>query len=169
MLQMAVRQVLVNASPDDVWAVLSDGWSYAEWVVGTTEVRDVDETWPAVGSKLHYTIGRAPLRIENHSTVRVLEPGRRIELEAHAPPVGSARVAVQLIPWGEETLVIFDEHPLRGAGARLHSALLEVGVHLRTRRMLTNLARVVERRGGRESVVMARRRRARGEVGPKDR
>ena len=99
----------------------------------------------------------------------MLESRRRIDLEAYAPPVGSARVAVQLIPWGEETLVIFDEHPLRGAGARLHSALLEVGVHLRTRRMLTNLARVVEQRGGRESVVMARRRRARETVGPKNR
>lgn len=160
---MAVRQVLVNGSPDEVWAVLSDGWSYAEWVVGTTEVREVDEAWPAVGSKLHYTVGRGPLRIENHSTVRVLEPGRRLELEAYAPPMGSARVAVQLIPWGEETLVILDEHPLRGAGSRLHSNVVELGLHLRTRRMLTNLARVVERRHGeRPGAVVGRRRRARG-------
>lgn len=137
--------MLVNGTPDEVWEVLSDGWSYVQWVVGTTEIRDVDPSWPAVGSRLFFTAGRGWPRVENRTTVRILEP-RHIELEAHAPPLGSARVAIDVVPWGDDSVVILDEHPLRGPGARLHNALVELGLHLRTRRMLTNLARVVQQR-----------------------
>ena len=144
---MAVRQVLVNCGTKEVWSVLSDGRSYGQWVVGTTDIRAVDEHWPEVGSSLYYTVGRGRLRLEDSTTVRVLEPDRRIEFEAHAWPYGTARVAIQTIPWTEKTtVVILDEHPLRGPGARLHSNVVEFLLHLRSRRMLTNLAQVAEQR-----------------------
>ena len=138
--------MLVNGTPDEVWEVLSDGWSYAQWVVGTTQIRDVDRSWPEVGSRLFFTVGRGPLRVDNQTTVRILEPKQHIEIEAHAPPIGSARVAVTVKPWGDDSVVILDEHPLRGPGARLHNGLVEALVHIRTRRMLANLARVVQQR-----------------------
>ena len=43
----------VSASAEAVWSVLGDGWLYPLWVVGATHMRDVDETWPAVGARLH--------------------------------------------------------------------------------------------------------------------
>src|SRR5207248_1475605 len=43
-----VEQV-VNATPDRVFEVLADGWTYSDWVVGTAHIRDVDPDWPAPG------------------------------------------------------------------------------------------------------------------------
>lgn len=138
--------MLVNGTPDEVWEVLADGWSYAQWVPETTEIRDVDASWPEVGSSLHFRVARGPLQVQSRTTVRVLEPPRHIELEAHAPPVGSARVAIDIVPWADDAVVILDEHPLRGPGARLHNGLVELGLHLRTRKMLADLARTVQQR-----------------------
>ena len=42
-----------TASPDDVWAVLADGWSYPLWVVGASRMRAVSADWPQPGAKLH--------------------------------------------------------------------------------------------------------------------
>lgn len=75
-------------------------------------------------------------------------PERRLELEARANPAGSARIAFKLIPWSEDTLVILDEHPLEGLGARLQGPVSELLLHVRNRRILSSLARVaVEDRG----------------------
>lgn len=144
---MAVRQVLVNADLDTVWSVLADGQAYPRWVVETQEIRAEDASWPEVGSSIYFTAGLGPFVLKGDTTVRVLEWGRRLELEAHALPYGTARVAIQTIPWTDRTtVVILDEHPLRGTGARLHNRFVDSLLHLRTRRMLSNLARVAEER-----------------------
>ncbi|MDQ3826752.1 MAG: SRPBCC family protein, partial [Actinomycetota bacterium] len=54
---VAVLNVLIDRDPKQVWDVLSDGWAYAEWVVGTKDIRKVDRDWPAEGSQIHYTVG----------------------------------------------------------------------------------------------------------------
>lgn len=144
---MAVRQILVNAELEAVWSVLSDGYAYPRWVVETQKIRSEDTSWPEVGSSIYYTAGLGRIQLKGDTTVRVLEWGRRLELEAHAWPYGTARVAIQTIPWTDTTtVVILDEHPLRGPGARLHSRVVDSLLHLRTRRMLTNLAYVAEER-----------------------
>ena len=51
--------------------MLSDGWLYALWVVGAARMRDVDEGWPAVGTRLHHSVGTWPLLIDD--TTEVLE------------------------------------------------------------------------------------------------
>jgi hypothetical protein len=43
---MAVRR-RCNCSPEQVFAVLHDGWTYPVWVVGASRMRDVDPGWPA--------------------------------------------------------------------------------------------------------------------------
>jgi uncharacterized protein YndB with AHSA1/START domain len=145
---VAVRHVLVKRPPEAVWEVLSDGSRYAEWVVGTSETEEEGEEWPRVGSKINYTVRLGPLVLHNHTVVRVCEPPGRLELEAVAGPLGSARIAIRVEPWGEaETLVIVDEHPLRGPGSRLHIAPVELLIQLRHRQMLARLGRVVEEGG----------------------
>jgi hypothetical protein len=81
---------------DRVWAVLADGWAYAGWVVGATHVRDVDLGWPAVGTRIHHSVGPWPLVLNDATEVVACEPGRLIELDAHAWPFGMARVRVEL-------------------------------------------------------------------------
>ncbi|WP_181779730.1 SRPBCC family protein [Pseudonocardia pini] len=50
----------IPASPERVFAVLSDGWSYPLWVVGVTHMRAVDQGYPAVGTRLHHSVGTWP-------------------------------------------------------------------------------------------------------------
>nr|WP_202511931.1 SRPBCC family protein [Streptomyces sp. SID3343] len=134
---------MIQAPPARVWEVLSDPRRYAEWVVGTRTVKQADDEWPRVGARLRYVLGFGPVTFDDECVVRICEPERRLELEAMARPFGSARIAIELVPWGDDTVVVVDEHPLRGLGATLEGPPSELLLHLRNRRMLANLAREV--------------------------
>ncbi|MFF5727421.1 SRPBCC family protein [[Kitasatospora] papulosa] len=141
---MAVRHRLIRRSPEDVWRVLSDAERYGDWVVGTARAEPDEGRWPEVGASLRYEIRLGPLTLHNRTVVRRSEPTSVLELEADSGRLGTARIAMELRPWGGNTLLIFDEHPLRGAGGALHNGLLEVAQQVRHRAMLGRLARVCE-------------------------
>jgi hypothetical protein len=143
---MAVRHRLVGGTPEEVWAVLADGSRYGEWVVGPSTSRHGDGDWPQVGSSIEYTVSVGPMNLTGETVVRICRPPRQLELEALSGWLGSARIAIELRPWGEDTLVIVDEHPLRGPGGSLHNAALDALLQLRHRSMLGRLARTVEQR-----------------------
>ncbi|MDT0346373.1 SRPBCC family protein [Streptomyces litchfieldiae] len=141
---MAIRPILIKRPPDAVWAVLRDGRRYAEWVVGTAESVPLDADWPEVGSAIRYTVKVGPRRLSGRTVVRDHEPGRRLELEARSRLVGTARIGIEVRPWGEYSLVTIDEHPLTGPGGRLHNVASDFLLQLRHRLMLRRLAHVVE-------------------------
>lgn len=114
---MAVRHRLIRKPPEDVWGVLSDAEQYGDWVVGTSRVEQDEGRWPELGAALRYEIKIGLLTLHNRTVVRRSEPTAVLELEADSGPLGTARIAMELRPWGEHTLLILDEHPLRGAGA----------------------------------------------------
>lgn len=143
---MAIVNVLVRRPPERVWEVLADGFAYADWVVGTRQIRAVDDGWPAVGTSIHYTVGVGMLSFRGRTTVRAIEEGHTLGLEADAGPLGTARIMIELLPWGEDTVVLLDEHPLRGPGYALHNAFSDALLLLRGRPMVKHLARLVERR-----------------------
>ncbi len=93
----------IGTSPDRIFAVLADGWSYASWVVGAAHIRDVDGDWPAVGARVHHRIGPWPLQIDDQTRVVAMEPDRVLELDAKLWPVGTARVRMALEPIGPGT------------------------------------------------------------------
>ncbi|MCZ4119608.1 SRPBCC family protein [Streptomyces sp. H39-S7] len=142
---MAVRHVLIKRPPHAVWSVLSDGSTYADWVVGTSTTHEADANWPAVGSAITYTVKLGPLDLHNRTVVRVNELESRLELEAYAGVLGTARIAIEIRPWGDDSLVVVDEHPLRGPGARLHNTVVDAAIMLRHRSMLDRFAEAVER------------------------
>ena len=90
---MAVQRRL-NCSPEQVFAVLRDGWTYPVWVVGASRMRSVDEGWPAPGTKLHHSFGVWPLLLNDTTEVLELDPGHRLVLEAGGWPIGNARVEI---------------------------------------------------------------------------
>ncbi|MFH9862068.1 SRPBCC family protein [Streptomyces sp. NPDC017202] len=141
---MAVRHRLIKTSPRRVWAVLADGDRYADWVVGTAESTPVRGRWPQVGAEIGYEVRIGPVRLNNRTVVRRCEEGTALELEARAGALGTARIALELRPWGEHCLVIVDEHPLQGVGGALHNAGVEALIQLRHRAMLARLAEVCE-------------------------
>ncbi|WP_216586735.1 SRPBCC family protein [Streptomyces brasiliscabiei] len=143
---MAVRHRLIKASPRTVWAVLADGTRYAEWVVGTSASEPVRGQWPRLDSAIGYEIRLGPLRLTNETVVRHVEEGRELGLEARAGALGTARISIELRPWGPYCLVIADEHPLQGVGGALHNVGVEALIQLRHRAMLARLAHLCEER-----------------------
>ncbi|MET8412741.1 SRPBCC family protein [Streptomyces sp. NPDC005195] len=141
---MAVRHRLIKKPPEQVWEVLSDVEQYGDWVVGTARAEPDEGQWPRLGSALRYEIRIGPLALRNRTVVRRSEPPTVLELEADSGPLGTARIAMELRPWGEHTLIILDEHPLRGVGGAVHNGLLDVVQHVRSRAMLGRLARLCE-------------------------
>ena len=146
---MAVLNALIERSPEAVWAVLEDGYTYADWVVGTQQIHSDDPDWPAVGTSIHYQVGLGPITFDDVTTVRRVEFKHELELEARAGWLGSARISFDVRPWGKNTLVIIDEHPLSGPGVRWHNTLVEVLLRFRNRRMLRKLSEAVEERSRR--------------------
>lgn len=119
----------VDASPDDVFAVVGDGWTFASWVVGAAHIRAVDPAWPAVGSRLHHSIGPWPVSIQDVTTVTAVRPGSHIELAARMWPIGAARVRLLLtpVPGGGTEMTLAEEAtqgPVRLAPTAVQGLLL---------------------------------------------
>ncbi len=143
---MATVQRTVQASPDRVFAVLADGWSYSDWVVGTVHIRDVDAGWPAVGSRLHHKAGPWPLSLHDKSEVLLVEPGRRLRLKAGLWPLGEAVVDIRLEPAGNDATEVtmhedFENGPLLAVRNKINDLVL----HRRNLESLSRLADIAER------------------------
>jgi uncharacterized protein YndB with AHSA1/START domain len=143
---MSTHTRVFTAPRADVWAVLADGRSYAEWVVGTSRIRSVDATWPATGSRLHYRVGRGAFSHDGHTEVLSVEPGRRLELEAHAWPAGTARIQLELEDVDGGCGVAITEAPHRGIGAFLHNPIGDALLKLRNVETLRRLEKSVTNR-----------------------
>ncbi len=136
----------ISATPEQVWAVLADGWLYPLFVVGASRMRDVDEGWPAVGTKLHHSVGVWPLLIDDTTEVLEREEGRRLLLLARGWPAGQAHVDITLEPQGTDTVVTIKEQATAGPGALLPKVVQDPQLHLRNIETLRRLAFVVEGR-----------------------
>jgi uncharacterized protein YndB with AHSA1/START domain len=146
---VATNRRIIDAAPEAVWQVLADGHSYKSWVVGTSKIRAVDAAWPAPGSRLHYRVGRGPLRHDGHTEVLSVADGWCLELEAHAWPLGTARIELRLEQTDDGRCgVTMVEHPARGTAAALHNPLGDALLKLRNveaLRRLEKLAAAVRR------------------------
>ncbi|MFE5098252.1 hypothetical protein ACFRCI_50765 [Streptomyces sp. NPDC056638] len=91
-----------------------------------------------------FSVPDGSTEFDGRTTVRRLDAPRALELEAHGRPLGTARIAFDIRPWGDKTLVILDEYPLRGLGGSLHNTVLDTIAQIRHRSMLRRLAEVVE-------------------------
>jgi uncharacterized protein YndB with AHSA1/START domain len=136
----------VSATPEQVWKVLSDGWLYPLFVVGASRMREVDDSWPAVGSRLHHSVGTWPALIDDTTSVLEVEEGRRILLLARGWPAGEANVDISLRPEGDSTVVTIVEDATAGPGLLVPKPLRDAQLHWRNIETLRRLAFVVEGR-----------------------
>ena len=136
----------VSATPEQVWKVLSDGWLYPLFVVGASRMRDVDESWPAVGARLHHSVGTWPLLIDDTPEVVEVDEGKRILLLARGWPAGQAHVDISLEPQGDATVVTITEDATAGPGLLVPKPLRDAQLHWRNVETLRRLAFVVEGR-----------------------
>ncbi|HSK55156.1 MAG TPA: SDR family NAD(P)-dependent oxidoreductase [Jiangellales bacterium] len=145
---MATVSRLVHADPDDVWAVLADGWLYPTWVVGASRLRAVEGGWPAAGASIHHSVGLWPALIDDRTEVLVSEPENRLRLRARGWPLGEALVEITLEPREGGTLVTIAETPSAGPGLVVDNRVNHWLLARRNEESLFRLASVAEARGG---------------------
>lgn len=139
--RVPVVQQVIPVPPGQVFAILRDGWSYSDWVVGTAHIRDVDKDWPSPGTSLYHTVGPWPLSIKDRSTVLSCEEPLKLTLRAGLWPAGEAIVTFQLTPLdGGATRVTLREEFSAGPLRTMRNRLNDLILHRRNREVLRRLA-----------------------------
>lgn len=136
----------VEASIEDVWDVLNDGWLYPLWVVGASRMRAVDAGWPAIGTKLHHSVGSWPALIDDRTEVLDLVPGELLHLKAHSWPAGAAEVLITTEQVGAMTRVTIREDAANGPGTLVPQPVRQLAMVPRNREALQRFAFVAEGR-----------------------
>ncbi|MBF6217113.1 SRPBCC family protein [Nocardia abscessus] len=150
-------EITVPTTPDEVFAVLADGWLFCAWVVGATHIRDVDDNWPAVGSKLHYSAGVWPITANDTTQVVAVNPPHVLELEAKLSPLGAAWIRLELVETApEETQIRMYEHAERGLGILVPNVLQELLLVPRNKESLSRLADIAVGRARHKSGTAVR-------------
>ncbi len=154
----------MDCTPEDVFDVLADGWSYATWVVGAARIREVDHDWPQVGARIHHSVGAWPLLLSDTTVVEAVEEPRVLQLRARAWPTGEARVVIRCAPDAGGTLVTIDEWAVSGPANLVPQPLLDPALHARNVEALRRLGYLAESRarrhddrGGHGGVAKVRR------------
>jgi hypothetical protein len=146
-MRVARTEYMINTTPDQVFAVLADGWTYSDWVVGTAHIRQVDPDYPTPGTAIHHKAGPWPVSVRDSTVVIDCEQDRMLLLRVGLWPLGEGRVHLALTPVGDSatrvTLVeYFPEGPLRW----LHTKVNDVALHWRNKESLRRLADLATRR-----------------------
>jgi uncharacterized protein YndB with AHSA1/START domain len=138
---------IIPATPDAVWRVLADGWLYPLWVVGASRIRQVDDTWPNPGSKIHHSVGVWPAVLDDDTEVTECVPESLLGLRARARPGGEAKVYLRLEAHGAGTRVRMEEDVVSGPMRLVLKPLRAAALVVRNRESLRRLAWLAERRG----------------------
>jgi hypothetical protein len=138
MVEVTMR---VPTSPEQVFSVLADGWSYVGWVVGASHIREVDAGWPGEGTRIHHSVGPWPLLMHDMTAVVAVDPPRMLELDARLWPFGAARIRLELTetePGVTEVRML--EQAVRGPIRLLPEAVQALALVPRNRESLRRLA-----------------------------
>jgi uncharacterized protein YndB with AHSA1/START domain len=146
---VTVNETTIEATPQQVWDVLADGWLYPLWVVGATRMRAVDDGWPEVGTRIHHSAGVWPAVINDETVVLAAEPLKVIELRAKGWPMGEADVRIELEEDRSGTRVRIVEDAVTGPGRLMPGFLRSPLLKWRNTETLRRLAFVVEGRAAR--------------------
>lgn len=153
---------VLRCSPDDVFAVVADGWLFPSWVVGASRMREVDDAWPAPGTELHHSFGVWPALIDDTTVSIEFDPPRRVVMKARGWPIGEALVTLDVKPRGDETVVRIQEEAVAGPGRLIPAPLLDLALYVRNAETLHRLAYLAEGRAHRSDASTAEREIARG-------
>jgi hypothetical protein len=111
-------------------------------------MRDVDASWPAVGSRLHHSVGTWPFVVDDDTEVVACEPGERLTLRARAWPAGEAHVDLRLegLDGGRRTEIGIEERAVAGPGRLVPAPLEDLLIGWRNGEALQRLAMLIEGR-----------------------
>lgn len=143
---MTQNEWLIRAPVADVFAVLTDGWTYAAWIVGASRLRDVDDGWPRPGCDIHHSVGIWPLLIDDTTTVEEYEPLRRLRLRVRAWPTGEGVVEFVATDRDGDCHLVMEEQVTKGPLAALPHLLIDPALRARNHETLRRLALLAEKR-----------------------
>lgn len=143
---MTVNTRTIDANPERVFDVLANGWLFPVWVVGASRMRDVEEQWPAVGAKIHHSVGAWPALINDSTSMLEWDPPRRVALQARMWPMGEATVTLDVEPDGAGSKITMTEVPTSGPFAKLPGPLVNFAIKARNVETLQRLAFLAEGR-----------------------
>jgi hypothetical protein len=137
---------VMRCTPDDVWAVLSDGWIFANWVVGAARIRDVERGWPDTGTKIHHSVGVWPLMLSDNTEVEHSDRPNVLRLRVRAWPSGEGVVTIHTQPHPDGTEVVMEEIGVSGPAKLLPGLVQTVLLIPRNKESLKRLAYIAEGR-----------------------
>lgn len=143
---MAVNSTTIDATPEQVFSVLSDPDAYGHWVVGAADIRDADPGFPAAGTRFHHTQGIPGLGLKDHTEVIEVTPPGRLVLRAKARPLGTARVQLDITPAADGSTVTIDERLVGTMGKIVPKPLTDPLIKRRNAEGMRRLKRLVEER-----------------------
>ncbi|NQX12464.1 SRPBCC family protein [Microbacteriaceae bacterium VKM Ac-2855] len=141
---MAVNTRVINASPEQIFAVLADGWLFPAWVVGASRMRAVDANWPHVGSHLQHSFGAWPLVLDDTTTSLQWNPPHRFVIRPKGWPLGEAEVTLEVKPHRRGTLVRMAEDAVQGPGTLVPKPAMWLLLRIRNHEALKRLGYLAE-------------------------
>jgi uncharacterized protein YndB with AHSA1/START domain len=143
---MSENECSIDASVEDVFAILTDGWSYASWVVGASRIREVDPPWPEPGGRIHHSVGAWPLLLDDTTTSLEYEPLQRLRLRIRVWPAGHGEVEFRATATPSGCRLVMTESAVSGPVAMLPSAVADPMLHARNDEALRRLKLLAEHR-----------------------
>ncbi len=141
----------MNCSPQDVFDVLANGWTYATWVVGAARIRSVDRSFPEVGAKVHHSVGLWPFLISDDTEVEEISEPHMLQLRVKAWPTGEGRVRFTCTQRGAQTQVAIEETAVSGPAALIPGPVEDVMLRVRNTETLRRLGYLAENRAGKRA------------------
>ena len=134
----------MHCEPEDIFAVLANGWLFPSWVVGASRMRYVDAKWPYEGARLHHSFGVWPALLDDVTVSLRWDPPLRMVIQPRGWPIGEARVTIDVKPRGRNCLVRITETPVRGPGSWIPLPVINLPLRTRNTETLRRLAYLAE-------------------------
>ena len=142
---MSENECFVRADVKDVFAILGDGWTYAAWVVGASQVREVDGGWPEPERRIHHSVGAWPFLIHDTTTAVEYEPLRRLRLRVRVWPAGEGEVEFEASEAPAGCRLVMRERVNSGPVSALPQAVSDLILSKRNAETLRRLTLLAEK------------------------
>lgn len=149
---MVTNRVDILASPEEVFAVLADAWSYADWVVGTKAVLAVDPGFPCVGTRFRPRVRAGRTDVDGETKVLAADGIRSLHLRASMEDLGDADIAFELEATATGTLLTMHENPVGDKPASVVGRWSDGLLRVRNSETLWRLKSLTEARASRGTV-----------------